>query len=136
MAERKVKMKFCGTPFILTIDHRSVTLKRENKPNDKFPTPMGYHRGFFTLVDTLYKYGFSQVKGDLTVKTFAADIRKMWLEEIKPFILEVQENQSDLTKQLIDVVNERDAKLISMAKLVQKGDYQGAAKIAKHLDLE
>lgn len=136
MAERKVKMKFLGTPYVLFIDHRSVTLKRENKPNDKFPTPLGYHRSFSSLVDTLFKLGFTQVKNSPKVKTFAEDFRKMWLEEVKPIILEIQENQSELTRELIEADRKRDAKLIRIAKLVKAGDNQGAAEIAKTLELD
>lgn len=136
MAERNIKLDFKGTSYIVIIDSRSFTLKKENKPNDKFPSPLGYHRSMVTLVDCLFRRGFMQVGKDSTIVKFAKDFKQMWEKDIKPFILTISENQQELQQQLISESKKTNQQYKKLAKLVNDGDYQGAAKIAKTLDTD
>lgn len=136
MANRLVKITFLDSPYIVTVDNRSFTLKKENKPDDQFPTPLGYHRSLFTLADCLFRRGFVQVKGDLAAKEFTENVKQMWEGDIKPFILELSESQNELTEQLISESKKTNQKYKKLAELVRDGDYQGAAKIAKTIETE
>lgn len=129
MAERNIKLKFMGTPYLVLIDSRSFTLRKENKPNDKFPTPLGYHRSVFTLCECLMRQGFHEVKQDYTVKTFVKQVWRMWTEDIKPFLEVCRDEQNALSREIL-VQLRTNEDLGKLVELVHAGKTAQAKTLA------
>ncbi|MGI4991047.1 hypothetical protein ACRXCV_00325 (plasmid) [Halobacteriovorax sp. GFR7] len=132
MAERTLRLKFEGTPYVVLVDSRSFTLRRENKPNDKFPTPLGYHRSLKTMSDVLIKQHFVQVKGDMTVKEAVADIATLWDNELLPFLEACHQEQAALLREVY-FAHEKVTELNKLVELVNSGKLQQAKTLARKL---
>lgn len=136
MKEKTLKIKFKNSRFVIAFDSRSFTLRKENKPNDKFPTPLGYHISIYSLANVAFKQAFATINGDIEPKKFLLKVKELWEKDVLPFLdtmhaeqKKLTEEQSKLLKELI--VNKEEVKdYKKLVELVYDGKNAQAKTLA------